>query len=147
MTAEDFSEGKFDEGFEEPAKNIIKFNKPGDVIRGTLLGTDTFRGDYGECMNYTIKADAGTFYGGTKDAIDKTPTLLVKGEMYSFLGHVTIDDYLKQAKVGQVIVVRFVEWKESTQRKGAKYKLLKAKLGHMDVDEIGKVEEDIPFDK
>jgi len=147
MDTKKYAADKFDAGFEEVKSNIIKFNKPGDVIRGTLVEVTDFVGDYGPNKNYHIIADAGFFHGGTKDAVDETPTELVKGQRYSFLGHMTVNDALQQAETGQVIVVRFVELKESKKRKGAKYKSMVAKLGAMDPDFAAKPsKDDIPFE-
>lgn len=127
-----FDPKTFDEGFVKPASAIVKFNKEGDVIKGTLVEVSEFTGDYGTCKNYHFIAQAGQFHAGTKDQIDDEPTTLTEGKRYSFLGHFTIDDKLQSAELGQQIIVRHLGMVESKKRKGAQYKRLEAKLGSMD---------------
>jgi|TARA_R100000501_G_C2618604_1_gene112079 hypothetical protein len=145
MTDTNYSDPKFDEGFVEPAAAIIKFNKEGDVVKGTLTDISDFTGDYGTCKKYTIIAEAGQFHAGSKDKIDEKPTELTPEKEYSFLGHFTIDEKLQTAQLGQKIIVRHLGMVESKKRKGAHYKRLEAKLDTTFQPVPEEAQDDVPF--
>ena len=81
-----------------------------------------FEGEYGKAKRYEFIAEEGKVEGGELKA----------GETSSFLGHFTVDDKMKRIKLGQRFKVTRLDDRESTKRKGAKYKVLEVQSGPMD---------------
>ena len=126
----------FDAGFVEPSKSsTFKFGKPGDAIKGVYLGGKPFSGEYGPTVIHSIRAVGGSFHDIVDDVPSATPTALKPGEIYSVFEKGTFSEQIAQAKVGQLVIVRYVEEKAKKNTDGKKksdrYKLVQCLLGPM----------------
>lgn len=138
----------FDKGFTAPTSGIVRFGKKGDVVRGTFLESKVIPdGDYGPYNRHSIIADAGFFHNREEGKVADTKTDVIKGDRYSFNGHMTMDDKVAQAKPGQLIVVRYLGLVDSKKKPGKQYNSYEVKLGGMDpaFDVGASPDDDIPF--
>lgn len=122
----------FDAGFEKPKANMWKPGKHGNVIKGVYLGSKAFEGKYGATESHEFKGIAGHFNGiDESEKVDENPTQIVPGETYIVMDRTTIHDDIKRAKIGQQVIIRYVE--DRKPKSGGKpYKYVEAKLGPMD---------------
>ena len=120
----------FDDGLEKPKKSIFKFGAPGDQIKGTLVAVSDFTGEFGTTKSYSVRAEAGSYHDIVDTVAEKEATQLTPGTVYNFLGKPIFMDDLNQAKIGQKVLVRFVE--ERKNQKGRAYKFIEALLGGID---------------
>lgn len=126
----------------------LKFGKVGDWFKGTL--TDNTRqiknnlSKEGEMQTvYEFKAIAGSFHNIVDKVVDDTPTTVVKGDFWTLIsGKVAIVSQLKQAKIGQVIGLRFAESIKNKQPGFDNTKVIKVLLGEMDPEYQGETSRD-----
>lgn len=116
---------------EVKAKNF-KFGAVGDFIKGTLMDVNktTAPDSYGKHSHiYSVKAEEGAFYGSTKNdktgkfVMDKDQTIVQKGEDYSFFisnDKGVVISGMKDIKIGQKFMIKFVEIKPTTKGNDAK---------------------------
>jgi hypothetical protein len=128
--------------------NNIKFGKIGDYFKGTL--TDNTR----QIVNnlspkkemqtiFEFKAHAGSFHDIVKKQIAATPTAIEKGEFWSYItSKPAIIQQMKNAKIGQVVGLRFAEIKKATQPGFDDTKIIKVFLGAMDPEYQGETAQD-----
>lgn len=125
-----------DEGFVQPEKaksGNFSLNQPGDFIKGVYCGSKPFTGKYKPTFIHTVMAESGEFHENDIGAKAKPipggdVTKLESGKEYGVFQHFSFEDEIAQASVGQRIVIRFVERKQSTQNKDAYYKVHVCKL-------------------
>lgn len=110
----------FDAGFEQPKTNSFKFGKPGDAIKGEYLGSKPFEGQYGPTFIHSVRAVAGSYHDIVDDVVQEAATPVKPGETYSVFEKVTFADQIAQAKVGQMVIVRYVEEKAKKGTDGKK---------------------------
>jgi hypothetical protein len=119
--------------FKQPERNVFKFTLPGDFIKGVVEEVSDFEGDYGKTKKFTIKAMEGKYHPFNKETNETGDEIkITEGESYAVLGKPIFMDDLLKAKLGQCVLLEFVEKRASKKRKGATYNLITAKLGPMD---------------
>jgi hypothetical protein len=131
----------FDEKNEQKVEyNNIKFGAVGDWFKGTL--TDNTRQIPNNLSQkkemqtvFEFKAKGGSFHDIVKRKVDEKPTEIKAGEMWSFItGKPAMLMQLKNAKLGQIVGLRFSELKEATQAGWDDAKIIKVYLGAQDPD-------------
>jgi hypothetical protein len=128
-------------------KNLA-WGKVGDWFKGTL--TDNTRQIPNQLSPkkemqtiYEFKAHGGSFHDIVKKQVAAEPTLVQKDEFWSFItSKPSIVSQLKNAKLGQVIGLRFAEIKEATQPGFDDAKIIKVFLGEMDPSYQGETRAD-----
>lgn len=139
----------FDEKNEQKVKyNNIKFGKIGDWFKGTL--TDNTR----QIVNnlspkkemqtiYEFKAKGGSFHDIIKKQVQADATIITPDEFWSYItSKPSIIQQLKNAKIGQVIGLRFTEMKEAKTPGFDDAKIIKVYLGEMDPEYQGETNHD-----
>ena len=133
-------------GFAKPESNSFKFGKSGDAIKGVLTDVRDFDGKFGQTKIFTVEAIEGFFHDVSEDGVvADAATELKAGESYYFFGKNTFTDDLLKAKLGQQIIVKFVEERKS-KANGKKYKYIEAMLGKMDENYGTPVAAEVPFE-
>lgn len=133
------------DGYEEVKAKYFKLGKPGDYIRGTYIelrkGISQLPGKEGEpTLNYVTKVLDGFFHDG-EDKI-----ILEKGSVWTVSGRITIDEKMKDVKIGQQFIVQYVEDKPSKKKGFQPQKVTKVLKGAMDPDfGMDEVKEDPSF--
>lgn len=128
--------------------NNLKFGKIGDWFKGTL--TDNTR----QMVNnlsprkemqtvFEFKAKAGSFHDIVKKQVATEATTIEKDAFWSFIsGKPAILNQLKNAKIGQIVGLRFTEIKKATQPGYDDAKIIKIFLGEMDPEYQGETKGD-----
>lgn len=122
----------------------IKFTKPGDWVKGTLTSkreTDA-SGPYAKpgekVWIYEIKAHGGSFHELDEDKqLKPEPIIVNAGDFWQIGGKKGIDAQLRNAKLGQIVGLRF---NKSIPNKIKGYnpaKQIEAYVGAMDPDYMG----------
>lgn len=135
------------EGMSESKKPQVKFGKVGDWFKGTLV--DNTR----ELPNklsvkkemqkvYEFKMQGGSFHGIKETAPgrydpEEQSTEIQAGEYYSYIGKEVIQSQMRNAKIGQIIGMRFAEEKPPTTPGYSSTKIIKVYLGEMDSEYKG----------
>jgi hypothetical protein len=121
----------------------LAWGKVGDWFKGTL--TDNTR----QIVNnlspkkemqtiFEFKAHGGSFHDIIKKQVNEQPTECVKGDFWSMItSKPAMLSQLKNAKLGQVIGLRFSEKKESKTPGYDDAKIIKVYLGEMDPEYQG----------
>lgn len=126
------------------AKSLfVKWGKQGDWFKGTLLGirevANTFPGKEGT-MNkiYDFRAHGGEFHETDENKIPVDPAITVNdGDFYSIGGKAGIDNSMRNAKVGQIVGMKFTETKAAKTKGFAPLKIIAVYNGGMDPDYAG----------
>lgn len=122
---------KLDEGMSTPPKSgSWKPGRPGDVVKGTYVGSKPFEGDYGPTTIYNLKVIVGQYHqilDGKKNITADEPTVLTEGEVIGVFEHPTFKDQIARAQPGQKVLLRFTEWKKTKDGRG-EYKFIDCKL-------------------
>lgn len=140
---------KFDEGFSEPESSMFSPGLPGDKIKGTLISVKPLPdGKFGPTTLYELKGIAGTYHRIVDSKIVNVPeeeiarkeskgfvvlkkeTSIVNGDVYALFEKKVFADSIKKAKVGQQVIIEYIEDRKSL--KGQEYKYIVCKLGPMD---------------
>jgi len=146
----------FDEGYERPPSNYIKWGKIGDVIKGTYIGNFKQRGKNGQEQTvYEIEVEAGQYHnikeipeGSRNYVVDEKPTVLIKGEIYNVGGKKIIDNVMRRARIGQKVLMRYIN---DFPTPAGIAKTVETKLGPINEDFLNSNSDDIkveqiPFD-
>jgi len=124
-------------GMSEAKRPQIKFGKPGDWFKGVVV--DNTR----EIENklsakremqtiYEFKALGGSFHNIVEKKVDDQPTEVQVGEFYSYFAKGMTKSMLKNAKIGQIIGIRFTEERKASQPGYNDTKIINVLLGEMD---------------
>jgi hypothetical protein len=143
---------EFLKGFEKIPTNWVKWGKPGDKIKGTLIDTFEVEDNYtGKKQTvYILKADGGSFHNIAEKVISATPTEIEKGSVWNVGGRYSIDRVMRNLKLGTRVAIMYVS--DVTTPKGTA-KSFNVLSGGFDAewqasnmaDALGgKVEEDLP---
>ena len=137
------------EGMQESKRPQVKFGKVGDWFKGTVV--DNTR----EIENklsakremqtiYEFKGLGGSFHNIVNKVVDVDTTEIKPGEFYSFFAKGLIKAQLKNAKLGQIIGLRFREERKATQPGFNDTKIIEVWLGDMDPDYQGESSGELP---
>ena len=135
---------------EEVRQSIIKFGKIGDWFMGTLVD-DTRRVPNrlnpakGEQVVYRFKIISGSWHDIKDKVVSETPTVVLRGEVWSYFGNTVTQDQMRNAKIGQIVAMKFKLEKPPTQPGYNPTKVIAIKLGAMDDTYQGELEDvDMP---
>jgi len=142
----------FDSGFATPPTNQITWGKPGDVFRGTYTGSRSVPSKFGkgDTTIFDMIGDAGHYFAVDEDGKPVGDEIqVVKDEVYYVYTKNTFEDVIRKAKIGQKVLLRFIEMVKP-KTGGKPYKLVQAKLGGMDDTYLSgglnmKPDNDVPF--
>lgn len=125
MTQQQDNDPLFNE--ENLSKNaFISWGKFGDFVKGTLTSKKQVPNKLSETpgamqWNYEILADTGSFHAIKDDIVSPTPTIIQPGNFIKVGGRVSIDDHMRNIKVGQIVGLRYnADGKKVKGRKVAK---------------------------
>ena len=139
-------------GMNEVKSQWIKWGVVGDWVRGTLCDVRQMENQLadkaGEMMNvYEFIASGGSFHFFEKVNgvvnIDKEPTVLEKGTVWTIGGKAGIDNQMRNVKVGQIFGMRFAEEKPNKNKSFSPTKVVKVLIGEMDTEYQGQTGADI----
>ena len=146
---DEFKDELFDEKNEVKVEyKTLAWGKVGDWFKGTL--TDNTR----QLLNnlsktkemqtvFVFKAASGSFHDIVDKVVKEEATECVKGDFWSYItGKPALLGQLKNAKLGQVVGLRFSEEKKSTTPGYNSAKIIKVYLGEMDPDYQGESQGD-----
>lgn len=125
-----------DEGFFTPPSNQITWGKPGDVFRGTYIGSRQVESKFGKGLTavFDLIGEVGAYHAVDEDGKPVGDQIeVVNGQEYYVFSKNTFEDVIRKAKVGQRVLLRFVDFVKPKSG-GKPYKLIQAKLGAMDPD-------------
>ena len=138
MREENYNDPSFDEGYETPPSNWVQWGKIGDVIKGTYVGSFERENPKNGLMvtNYEIMIEIGRFHpiketkpdSGVYVAVEE-PVMINPGEIYNVGGKKIIDNAMRNCKLGQKVLMRFID--TFKMPKGTA-KTIEVKLGVMD---------------
>jgi len=142
----------FDDGFEKAPSNWMNWGKIGNVIKGTLIGSydkkDNIKG--GMQRIYEIKVIDGEFNAIVNKIPQEKATVLEKGDIYQVGGKSMIDKQMRNVKIGQKVLMRYIS--DFKMEQGNVAKTVEIKIGGMDEEflkesqnELVNVEEDPSF--
>ena len=143
----------FEEGKEVELKyNSIKFGKVGDFFEGTL--TDNSKKTPNQLSQkhevqtiFVFKGRRGSLHLINDKEVDKNATTINPGEEWSFItGKQPMLKMLKDAKIGQVIGLKFTEERPAKVKGYNKTKIVKVVLGKMDDEYVAAQEADMNID-
>lgn len=123
--------------------STIKWGKPGDWLKGTLVDNtrqvpNTLSAKKEMQTIFEFKIHGGEFHGINKDkTIEADPTILQPNSFWSVFAKPVLRDMLKNAKLGQVIGLRFIEEKPPKQAGLNPTKIIAVYLGAMDPEYHG----------
>lgn len=125
-------------GMNEVKTSTIKWGKVGNWFKGTL--TDNTRQQQNQLSKdkemqavYEFKIAGGSFNGINPDkSISPDPTVLEAGSFWTVYGKGAVQGQMRNAKLGQIVGMRFVEEKASKQPGFNPTKVIKVFLGDMD---------------
>ncbi len=141
------------EGMKESRRSQVKFGKVGDWFKGTLVD------DTRELQNklspkkemqkvYEFKMHGGSFHNiiekapGRYDA-EEEATVIGKGEFYTYIAKEVVQSQMRNAKIGQVIGMRFTEDRPPTTPGFNSTKIIKVYLGEIDPEYQGEASGDV----
>ena len=136
------------EGMSESKRPQIKFGKVGDWFKGTVAANsrrieNKLSAKHEMQTIFEFKAQGGSFH----DIVDRVPqaeaTEIVPGEFYSLFAKGAVEAQLKNAKLGQIVGLRFAEERPSTQPGMNPTKIIKVYLGDMDPDYQGETSSEL----
>lgn len=133
-------------GMDEVKSQWIKWGKVGDWIRGTLCDVREMDSQMPDRAGEKVKvyefiASGGSFHNFEKVAgetkIDKDPTVLEKGQVWTVGGKAGIDSQMRNVKIGQIFGMRFAEEKPNKNKSFSPTKVVKVLVGEMDPEYQG----------
>lgn len=135
-------------GMSESKRPQVKFGRVGDWFKGTVV--DNTR----EIENklsakremqtiYEFKGLGGVFHNIVDKVVSAEETAIKPGEFYSFFAKGLVKAQLKNAKLGQIIGLRFREERKATQPGFNDTKIIEVWLGDMDPDYSGETSSDV----
>ena len=134
-------------GMEESKRPQVKFGKAGDWFKGTI--TDNTRQIENKLSAkhemqtiYEFKMKGGSYHNIVEETPGKyvavaEPTAIVKDDFMSYFAKGAVQAQLKNAKIGQVVGLRFVEERAPSPPGHNPTKIIKVYLGEMDPDYHG----------
>lgn len=132
--------------------SAIKWGKVGDWIRGTL--TDNTReipntlSDKEEMQRvFEFKIHGGQFHNIVDRVVDSKPTILNKGDFWTVFAKPGLANQLRNAKIGQIIGLRFSKELEPKIKGYNKTKVIDVYLGAMDQEYQGETLGDYQIDE
>jgi len=122
----------------ESKSAFVKFGKVGDYVQGTLVDIreikSSFPGKENELVKiYEFLASGGEFHemDDNKNPID--PPVKIEPNVYWLVGgRPGIDNQMRNAKIGQVIGMKFTDTKPPKTKGFSATKIIKVYLGKMD---------------
>ena len=138
-------------GMDESKSSIIKFGKIGDWFKGTLTDNtreieNTLSANHEMQRIFEFKAIGGSLHGITDKVPNATADDAVAGAFYSLFAKGFLKDQLKNAKIGQIIGLRFAEEKNATKPGFNNTKIIKVYFGAMDPSYQGEGSDMLPPD-
>ncbi len=133
---------------QEAKYNNLKFGKVGDWFRGTLVeNSRTIVNQLSPKKElqtiFEFMATGGSFHNIVKKQIDANPTIIAKGDFWSYItSNGIILSQLKKAKLGQIIGLRFTESKPSKIAGQDASKIISVYIGGMDPEYQGQTSQD-----
>lgn len=126
----------------------LKFGKVGDWFKGTL--TDNTRqiknnlSAKGEMQTiFEFKSHGGSIHEIENKVVKETPTVIPKDEFWSYItSKGPMLSQLKQAQLGQIIGLKFVEERASKTPGMNATKIIKVYIGDMDPEYQGETSQD-----
>ena len=108
------------EGMEEAKRPQIKFGKIGDWFKGIVVDNtreipNQLSARHEMQTIYEFKAKGGSFHNIVNRVVDTEPTIIEEGEFYSYFAKDFVRAQLKNAKIGQVIGLRYSVDKPSSK--------------------------------
>lgn len=131
---------------EEVRQSIIKFGKIGNWFMGTLID-DTRRvpnrlnPDRGDQVVYRFKIQSGLWHDIKDKVVASEPTKPERGEIWTWFGNAVTQDQMRNAKIGQIVAMKFKAEKPATQPGYNATKIIAVKLGAMDDTYEGELED------
>ncbi len=124
-------------GMEEAKRPQVKFGTVGDWFKGTLVDNsrqieNKLSAKHEMQTIYEFKAHGGSFHDIVDKVVQPDATEIIPGEFYSYFGKGAVQAQMKNAKIGQVIGLRFAEQRKATQPGFNDTKIIKVFLGDMD---------------
>lgn len=127
-----------EEKFEEVKSNFIKFNVPGDYIKGTLIDIFTPKEpDQWGKMNrvFVLKGIEGSYHGNDENkVVDKMPTVVEAGDIVRVTSKPAVDSQMTKIKIGQKVIFKLKELRPS--KKGNPSKIIIVSAGPMDPEYV-----------
>lgn len=120
--------------------NTIKFGKVGDWFKGTLVGnTRQMANVLSATKEMQTVFEFKTISGSFHNIVDRVPvaevTEPIVGDVYSYIsGKQAILNQMKDAKIGQIVGLKYTETKPASQPGYAATKIIKVYLGEMDAE-------------
>ncbi len=130
------------EGMSEAKRPQVKFGKVGDWFKGVITSNDReienkLSAKHEMQTIYEFKMQGGSFHGIQDKVVDMEPTVIEKGEFYSYFAKGAVQAQLKGAKLGQVVGLRYAEERPNPQPGLNATKIIKVYLGEMDSEYQG----------
>jgi hypothetical protein len=129
-------------GMTEATRPTIKFGKPGDWVRATVVDNtrqveNTLSAKHEMQTVYEFKIQGGQFHNIVDKVAAADPTPLEKGSFWAYFAKGVVHSQLKNAKIGQIIGLKFIEEKPSTRPGFNPTKVIKVFLGEVDPEYQG----------
>lgn len=133
---------------QEAKRPQVKFGKPGDWFRGTLVdNAREIENKLSAKHEMQLIAEFKMHGGSYHDIVNKIPvqeaTEIKAGDFMSFFCKGIVKDQLKKAKIGQIVGLKFEEEKASSQPGYNATKIIKVYLGDMDPEYQGETGSDL----
>lgn len=122
--------------------NTIKFGKVGDWFKGTLTNnTQKMVNQLSASKEMQTVFEFKIQGGELHDIVDRVPSEDIitpeVGNVYSYItGKPAILNQMKEAKIGQIVGMKFVEHKPASKPGYDKTKIIKVYLGGMDAESV-----------
>lgn len=125
----------------------LKFGKVGDWFRGTL--TDNTRKMENQAKEgkeiqtiFEFKAHGGLFHNIIDTEVQDEPTVVNKGEFWSYIIGGVREQLLKKANIGDIVGLKFVETKKSKTPGRQPAKIINVYIGGKDPEYQGETGND-----
>lgn len=133
---------------QEAKRPQVKFGKVGDWFKGTVVDNtreieNSLSAKHEMQTIYEFKAQGGLFHNIEDKVVAEQPTEVKKGEFFSYFAKGAVQAQLKNAKLGQVVGLRFAEQRKSTKTGFNDTKIIKVYLGDMDPEYQGETSQDL----
>jgi hypothetical protein len=121
----------------EVKTSAIKFGKIGDWFKGTLVGNDRqvpnkLSAEKEMQTIYEFKIHGGEFHNIVNNVPVADTTVLKEGDFWSYFAKPAIQAQMRNAKLGQIVGMRFVEERPNSTAGLNATKVIKVYLGGMD---------------
>lgn len=136
------------EGMDEAKRPQIKFGKVSDWFKGTVVDNTRQMPNKLSAKQemqtiYEFKAHGGSFHDIVNKVVQEDATEIVANEFYSFFAKGAVQAQLKNAKIGQIVGLRFAEQRPATTPGFNDTKIIKVFLGEMDPNYQGEQSGDL----